>query len=156
MSSGSDDSQNRSNVRTNPSIQGESPLSSSSSKVVEEVNQASPASCPSTPYASRREASPTVPLKKVGGRKKTDVGVSEMTGSLDKRDAPAVRALDEELRRSATEASMARSRITAEELEDLRLPYDIPSSVSLNALGPEERANDPLEGFVAIYEPAMQ
>ncbi|KAL2518039.1 putative abhydrolase domain-containing protein [Abeliophyllum distichum] len=79
-----------------------------------------------------------------------------MRGSLDKRDAPAARALDEELRRSATEASMARSRITAEELEDLRLSYDIPSSVSLRTPGPEERADDPPEGYVAIYEPAMQ
>ncbi|KAL2481086.1 hypothetical protein Adt_34052 [Abeliophyllum distichum] len=123
MSSGSDDSQNRSDARSNPSIQGESPLSSSSSEVVEKVNQASPASCPSTPSASGREVSPTVPLKK--------------------RDAPAARALDEELRGSATEVSMACSRITAEELEDLRLSYDILFSVSLRASGPEERANDP-------------
>ncbi|KAL2518970.1 Plus3 domain-containing protein [Abeliophyllum distichum] len=85
-----------------------------------------------------------------------DVGVPEMRGSLDKRDAPAARALDEELRRSATEASMACSRITAEELEDLRLSYDIPSSISLRARGPEEHANYPSEGFVAIYEPTMQ
>ncbi|KAL2497115.1 hypothetical protein Adt_22665 [Abeliophyllum distichum] len=119
MSSESDDSQNRSDVRTNPSIQGESPLSSSSYEVVEEVNQVSPASYPSTPSASGREVSPTVPLKKVGGRRRTDVGVPKMRGSLDKRDAPAARALDEELRRSVTEALMARSRITAEELEDL-------------------------------------
>ncbi|KAL2506038.1 Uncharacterized protein Adt_21659 [Abeliophyllum distichum] len=48
---------------------------------------------------------------------------------------------------------MARSRITA---EDLRLSYDILSSVSLRAPGPEERANDPPEGFIAIYEPAIQ
>ncbi|KAL2486218.1 Plus3 domain-containing protein [Abeliophyllum distichum] len=156
MSSGSDDSQNRSGVRTNPSIQGESSLSSSSSEVVGKVNQASPASCPSTPSASGREVSLTVPMKKVGGRKRADVRVPEMRGSLDKRNAPAVRALDEELRRSATEASMDRSRITAEELEDLRLSYDIPSSVLLRAPGPEERADDPPEGFVAIYEPAMQ
>ncbi|KAL2497844.1 Uncharacterized protein Adt_23394 [Abeliophyllum distichum] len=51
---------------------------------------------------------------------------------------------------------MARSRITAEELEDLRLSYDIPSSISLRAPGPEERANDPPEGVVTIYEPVMQ
>ncbi|KAL2532188.1 Uncharacterized protein Adt_05539 [Abeliophyllum distichum] len=68
----------------------ESPLSSSSSEVVGEVNQASPASCPSTPSASGKEVSPTVLLKKVGGS------------------------------------------------------------------GPEERADDPPEGFVAIYEPAIQ
>ncbi|KAL2470714.1 hypothetical protein Adt_38850 [Abeliophyllum distichum] len=156
MSSGSDDSQNRSDVQTNPSIHGESPLSSSSSEVVGKVNQASPASCLSTPSASWREVSPTVPLKKVGGRKRTNVGVSEMRRSLDKRNAPAARALNEELRRSATEASIARSRITAEELEDLRLSYDIPSSVLLRASGSEERTDDPPEEFVAIYEPAMQ
>ncbi|KAL2480762.1 hypothetical protein Adt_33728 [Abeliophyllum distichum] len=156
MSSGSDDSQNQSDVLTNPSIQDESPLSSSSSEVVGEVNQASPASCPSTPSASGREVSPTVLLKKVGGRKRTDAGVLEMRGSLDKRDAPAARALDEELRRSATEASMARSRITMEKLEDLRLSYDIPSSISLRAPGPEERVDDPPEGFVTIYEPVTQ
>ncbi|KAL2467026.1 hypothetical protein Adt_42877 [Abeliophyllum distichum] len=119
MSSGSDNLQNRSDVRTKPSIQDESPLSSSSFEAVGEVNQASPTSCSSTPSASGKKVSPTVPLKKVGSRKRTDVGVPEMRGSLDKRDAPAVRALDEELRRSATKASMARSRITAEELEDL-------------------------------------
>ncbi|KAL2505930.1 hypothetical protein Adt_21551 [Abeliophyllum distichum] len=119
MSSGSDDSQNRSDVRTNPSIQGKSPSSSSSSEAVGKVNQAPPASCPSTPSTSGKEVSPTVPLKKVGGRKRTDVGVPEMRGSLDKRDVPTVRALDEELRHSTTEASTARLRITAEELEDL-------------------------------------
>ncbi|KAL2461761.1 Plus3 domain-containing protein [Abeliophyllum distichum] len=156
MSSGSDDSQSWSDVRTNPSIQGESPLSSSSSEVVGKVNQASPASCPSTTSTNGREVSPTVPLKKIGGRKRTDVGVPEMRRSLDKRNDPAVRALDEELRCSATEASMARSRITAEELEDLQLSYDVPSSVLLRASGPEERADDPTEGFVVIYEPAMQ
>ncbi|KAL2466084.1 hypothetical protein Adt_41935 [Abeliophyllum distichum] len=119
MSSESDDLQNQSYVRTNPSIQGESPLSSFSSEVVGEVNQALPASCPSTPSASGREVSPTVPLKKAGGRKRMEVEVLEMRGSLDKRDAMADRALDEELRRFAAEASMARSRIAAEELEDL-------------------------------------
>ncbi|KAL2471502.1 hypothetical protein Adt_39638 [Abeliophyllum distichum] len=104
MSSGSDDSQNQSDVRTNHSIQGESPLSSSTSEAMEGVNQAPSASCPSTSSASGREVSPTVPLKNVGGRKSTDVRVPEMSGSLDKRDAPAARAFDEELRRSATEA----------------------------------------------------
>ncbi|KAL2471442.1 hypothetical protein Adt_39578 [Abeliophyllum distichum] len=125
MSSGSNGSQNRSNVRTNPSIQDESPLSPSSFEAVGK------------------------------GRKRTDAGVLEMRGSLDKRDAPAARALDEKLRHSATEESMARSRITVEELEDLRLSYDIPSSITLRAPGPEERADDPPEGFVAIYEPTM-
>ncbi|KAL2526422.1 Uncharacterized protein Adt_11476 [Abeliophyllum distichum] len=76
--------------------------------------------------------------------------------SLNKRDAPEAKALDEELRRSATEASMARSMFTAGELEDIQLSYDILASVILRALGPEERANDPLEGFIAIYEPTMQ
>ncbi|KAL2505264.1 hypothetical protein Adt_20885 [Abeliophyllum distichum] len=150
MSSGSDDSQNRSDVRTNPSIQGKSPLSSSSSDIVEELNQASPASCSSTPSTSGREVSPTVLLKKVGARKKMDLGVMEMRGSLDKRDSLVARVIDEELRRSATEASMARSRITAEELEDLRLSYDISFSVTLRVPSPEERTNDPPEGFVAI------
>ncbi|KAL2517535.1 Uncharacterized protein Adt_13782 [Abeliophyllum distichum] len=79
-----------------------------------------------------------------------------MRGSLVKRDAPATKVLDEDLRRSATEASMARSRITAEELGDLRLFYDIPASVILRAPGLEERVDDPPEGFVAIYEPEMQ
>ncbi|KAL2526794.1 Uncharacterized protein Adt_11848 [Abeliophyllum distichum] len=51
---------------------------------------------------------------------------------------------------------MACSRISTEELEDLRLSYDILSSVLLRAPGPEERADDLREGFVAIYEPAMQ
>ncbi|KAL2542519.1 Uncharacterized protein Adt_03497 [Abeliophyllum distichum] len=51
---------------------------------------------------------------------------------------------------------MARLRITTEELEDIRLFYDIPASVTLMAPGLEERANDPPEEFVAIYEPAMQ
>ncbi|KAL2526156.1 hypothetical protein Adt_11210 [Abeliophyllum distichum] len=156
MSSGSDDSQNQLDVQTNPSIQGESPLSSSSSEAMGEVNQAPSASCSSTPFVSRREVYPTVPLKKVVGKKRTDAGVPEMRGSLDKRDVPVARAIDEELRRSATEVSMARSRITAEELEDLRQSYDIPTSVTLTVPGPEERADDLPEGFVAIYKPVMQ
>ncbi|KAL2513218.1 Uncharacterized protein Adt_18818 [Abeliophyllum distichum] len=79
-----------------------------------------------------------------------------MRESLDKRDAPAAKALDEEHRWSVTEVSMARSRITVEELEDIRLSYDILASVTLRAPGPEERADDPPEGFVAIYKPTMQ
>ncbi|KAL2479827.1 Uncharacterized protein Adt_32793 [Abeliophyllum distichum] len=79
-----------------------------------------------------------------------------MRGSLDKRDAPTAKELDEELRWSATEVSMARSRITEGELEDIRLIYDIPASVSHRAPSPEELADDPPDGFVAIYEPAMQ
>ncbi|KAL2513137.1 hypothetical protein Adt_18737 [Abeliophyllum distichum] len=146
MSSRSDNSQNQSDVWTNPSIQDESPLSSSSSEAVGEVNQVPPALCSSTSSASGREVSSTVPLKKVRGKKMKDIGVLEMRGSLDKRDASVVRALDEELRCSVTEASMARSRITVEELEDLRLSYDIPFSVTLRAPGPEERANDLLRG----------
>ncbi|KAL2532923.1 hypothetical protein Adt_06274 [Abeliophyllum distichum] len=84
ISSGSDDSQNQSDVRTNPSIQGELSLSSSSSEVVGEVNQGLLVSCPSTPSASGREVSLTVPLKNVGGKKRTDAGVPKMRGSLDK------------------------------------------------------------------------
>ncbi|KAL2512952.1 hypothetical protein Adt_18552 [Abeliophyllum distichum] len=155
MSSGSGDSQNQSDVRTNSSIQGESPLSSFSSEAVGELNQAHLASCLSTPSVSGREVCPTVPLKKVVGKKRADVGVPEMRGSLDKRDAPAARVLDEKLRRSVTEAPIARSRITAKELEDLRLSYDTPTSVTLKAPGLEERADDPPEGFVVIYEPVM-
>ncbi|KAL2518357.1 Uncharacterized protein Adt_14604 [Abeliophyllum distichum] len=79
-----------------------------------------------------------------------------MRGSLDKRDTSAAKVFDEELRQFATEASMARSKITAEELKDIRLSYDISASVTLRAPGPEERADDLLEGFVAIYKPAMQ
>ncbi|KAL2462141.1 hypothetical protein Adt_45561 [Abeliophyllum distichum] len=112
MSSGSDNSQNQSNVWTNPSIRGESQSSSFSSEAVGRVNQAPSASCLSTPSISGREAYPTVPLKKVVDKKGTDAGVPEMKGSLDKRDAPTAKALDVELRRSTTEASMARSRIT--------------------------------------------
>ncbi|KAL2474380.1 hypothetical protein Adt_35116 [Abeliophyllum distichum] len=51
---------------------------------------------------------------------------------------------------------MAHSKITAEELEDLRLSYDVPTSITLRAPGAEERADEPPEGFVAIYEPTMQ
>ncbi|KAL2525641.1 hypothetical protein Adt_10695 [Abeliophyllum distichum] len=155
MSSGSDDSQNQLDVRTNPSIRSESPSSSSSFETVEEVNQAPSASCPLNPSTGRREACPTVPLKKVMGKKRTDAGIPEMRGSLDKRDVPVVKMLDEELRRSATEASMVRSRITAEDFEDIRLSYDIPASVTLRALGLEERADNPPEGFVSIYEPVI-
>ncbi|KAL2506010.1 Uncharacterized protein Adt_21631 [Abeliophyllum distichum] len=79
-----------------------------------------------------------------------------MRGSLDKRDALVAKALDEELRRSATKASMARSRITVGKLEDIRLSYDIPTSVTLRAPGLEESTDDPPEGFVVIYEPTMQ
>ncbi|KAL2466487.1 Uncharacterized protein Adt_42338 [Abeliophyllum distichum] len=156
MSSGSEDLQNQSNIQKNPSIQGESPLSSSSSEAVEEVNQAPSASCLSTSSTSGREVCPTAPLKKVVDKKRTDAGVPKMRGSLDKRDVPEARALDEELRRSATEASMARSKIDAEELEDLWLSYDIPASVRLRTPGSEERADDLPEGFLAIYELVMQ
>ncbi|KAL2498077.1 Plus3 domain-containing protein [Abeliophyllum distichum] len=82
--------------------------------------------------------------------------VPEMRGSLDKRDASAAKALDDELRRLAIEASMARSRITAGELEDIWQSYDISAAVTLRALGLEEHVYDPPEGFVAIHEPAMQ
>ncbi|KAL2466017.1 hypothetical protein Adt_41868 [Abeliophyllum distichum] len=156
MSFGSDDSQNQSDVRTNPSIRRESPSSSSSSEAVGEVNQAPSASCPSTPSTSGREACPAVPLKKVVGKKGMDAGVPKMRGSLDKRNSPAVKVLDKELRRSATKASMAHSRITMEELEDIPLSYDIPTSVALRTPSLEERADDPPERFVAICKPVMQ
>ncbi|KAL2505690.1 hypothetical protein Adt_21311 [Abeliophyllum distichum] len=156
MSSRNDDSQNQSDARTNPSIRGESPSSSSSSEDVGEVNQAPSAARPSTPSTSGREACPTAPSKKIAKKRGLDAGVPEMRRSLNKRDAPTAKALDEELRRSATEASMACSRITTGELEDIRLFYDISASVILRALGPEERADDTPEGFAAIYKPAMQ
>ncbi|KAL2506090.1 hypothetical protein Adt_21711 [Abeliophyllum distichum] len=76
--------------------------------------------------------------------------------ALLRKDTPAAKALDEELRRSATEASIARSRITAGEIENIQLSYDIPASVTLGALGLKEHADNPSEGFVAIYEPVMQ
>ncbi|KAL2465691.1 Uncharacterized protein Adt_41542 [Abeliophyllum distichum] len=79
-----------------------------------------------------------------------------MGRSLIKRDSPVAKVLDEELKQSATEASMDCSRIIEEELEDMRLSYDIPASVILRAPGPEECTDDPPEGFVAIYEPTMQ
>ncbi|KAL2532240.1 hypothetical protein Adt_05591 [Abeliophyllum distichum] len=138
------------------SIRGESPSSSSSSEAVGEVNQAPSAAYPSTPSTSGRGACPTAPLKKIAEKRGPDTGVPKMRGSLDKRDAPAAKELDKELRQSTTKASMARSRITAGELEDIRLSYDILASVILGALGPEECTDDPPEGFVAIYEPAMQ
>ncbi|KAL2498250.1 Plus3 domain-containing protein [Abeliophyllum distichum] len=129
MSSECDDSQNQSDVRTNPSIQGESPLSSSSSETVGEVNQGPSASWLSTPSAGGRGVCPTIPLKKVVDNKRIDAGVPEMRGSLDKMDASTARALYEELRH-------------------LRQKRRAP--------GPEECANDLPEEFVDIYEPAMQ
>ena len=159
MSSGHDDLQNQSDARTNPSIRGESPSSassSSSSKVVEEVDQAHSVACPSASSTSGMGACPTGSTKRAAEKGRPDAGVLEMRGSLDKRGAPAAKALDKELKRSATEASMDRSRTTEAELEDMRLSYNIPASVTLRALGLGERADDPPEGFVAIYEPVMQ
>ncbi|KAL2533394.1 hypothetical protein Adt_06745 [Abeliophyllum distichum] len=88
-------------------------------------------------------AYPTAQSKKIAEKRGPDAEVPEMRRSLDKRDALAAKELDVELRRSTTEASMALSRITARELQDIRLSYDISASVILRALGPEERANDP-------------
>ncbi|KAL2486936.1 hypothetical protein Adt_31692 [Abeliophyllum distichum] len=97
ISSGSDDSQNRSNFGTNPSIRGES-SSSSSSKAVGEVNQAPSTSCPSTLSTSGKGVRPTVPSKKIVSNKRTDAGVPKMRRSLDKRNAPVVKTRDEKLR----------------------------------------------------------
>ncbi|KAL2465503.1 hypothetical protein Adt_41354 [Abeliophyllum distichum] len=63
---------------------------------------------------------------------------------------------NEELKRSATKASIVHSKIKEDDLEDIRLSYYILDSVTLWALGLEERADDSLEGFIAIYEPTMQ
>ncbi|KAL2498224.1 hypothetical protein Adt_23774 [Abeliophyllum distichum] len=159
MSSRNDDSQNQSDAWTNPSIRGESPSSassSSSSEVVEKVNQAPSTARPSTPSTSGREACPTAPSKETAEKGGPDARVPKMRKLLDKKDTPVAKALDEELKRSATEASMARSRIVEGELEDMQLSYDIFASVILRALGLEERADDPPERFVAIYKPAMQ
>ncbi|KAL2471497.1 Uncharacterized protein Adt_39633 [Abeliophyllum distichum] len=60
------------------------------------------------------------------------------------------------LKRSAIEASMVRSKIRDEDLEDIRLSYDILPSVTLQAPHFEERADDPPKGFITIYEPAIQ
>ncbi|KAL2542156.1 Uncharacterized protein Adt_03134 [Abeliophyllum distichum] len=79
-----------------------------------------------------------------------------MRGSLDKRYVPATKWLDEKLKRSATEAFIVPSKVREANLEDFRLFYDIPTLVELRAPGSEERAEDPHEGFVPIYEPAMQ
>ncbi|KAL2461541.1 hypothetical protein Adt_44961 [Abeliophyllum distichum] len=153
MLSRNDDSQNQSDDRTNPSIRGESPSSassSSSSEIVGKVNQAPSVARPSTPSTSGRGACPTVRSKEIAEKRGPDVEVPEMRGSLDKKDAPTTKALDEELRRSATEVFMAHSKISKGELEDMRLSYDILASVILRAPGPEERADEPPEGFVAI------
>ncbi|KAL2479974.1 hypothetical protein Adt_32940 [Abeliophyllum distichum] len=158
MSSRNDDSQNQSDARTNSSIQDESPSSaslSSSSEVVGEMNQGLSAACPSTLSTSGIGACLTSPLKKAAEKGDWTPGVPKMKGLLDKRDVPVAKALDEELKQSDTEASMARSRIAKGELEDMRLSYDISASVILRAPGPKESTDDPPEGFVAIYEPAM-
>ncbi|KAL2518435.1 hypothetical protein Adt_14682 [Abeliophyllum distichum] len=125
-------------ARTNPSIRGKSPSSTSSSLssgVVGEVNQALSTARPSTSSISGRRACPTTPSKKIAEKKGPDAGVPEMRRSFDKRNAPAAKVLDEELRRSATEASMVRSRIAVGDLENMQLSYDIFASVILRALG---------------------
>ncbi|KAL2528475.1 Cold-regulated plasma membrane protein 4-like [Forsythia ovata] len=102
---------------------------------------------------SGRDKSPNAPSKANVGKKQHGAGVREMRGSLDKKDAPAARQLDKELKRSTTEASMARSKIKEVELENIRRSYDISVFVELKTPGLEERADDPPEGFIAIYEP---
>ncbi|KAL2528416.1 Cold-regulated plasma membrane protein 4-like [Forsythia ovata] len=104
---------------------------------------------------SGRDKSPNAPSKANVGKKQHGAGVREMRGSLDKKNAPAARQLDKELKRSTTEASMARSKIKEVELEDIRRSYDISVFVELRTLGLEERADDPPEGFIAIYEPIV-
>ncbi|KAL2505729.1 hypothetical protein Adt_21350 [Abeliophyllum distichum] len=98
MWSKNDDSQNQSNDWTNPNIRGESPSSSSLSEAVGEVNQAPSVASSSTPSISVRGACPTAPSKNITEKRGLDVGVPEMRGSLDKRDAPVAKVLDEELR----------------------------------------------------------
>ncbi|KAL2498055.1 hypothetical protein Adt_23605 [Abeliophyllum distichum] len=71
-----------------------------------------------------------LPKTKAGGRK-TGSTVPEMRGLLDQRDAPAVQRLDNELKRSATEASMVPSKIGSEDLVDIRLSYNISDLVTL-------------------------
>ncbi|KAL2497270.1 hypothetical protein Adt_22820 [Abeliophyllum distichum] len=88
MSSRSDDSQNQSEVRTNPSIRGESPSSPSSSEAIGKGNQAPSASCPSTPSTSGKRACPTVPSKNVVDRKGLDIGIPKMRGSLGLTSLP--------------------------------------------------------------------
>ncbi|KAL2526608.1 Plus3 domain-containing protein [Abeliophyllum distichum] len=81
---------------------------------------------------------------------------SDVEGLQKVKIATAYSRLDEELKRSATEASIVRLKIREEDLVDIKLSYNIPDSVKLRALGPEERANDHPEGSVSIYEPTMQ
>ncbi|KAL2461875.1 hypothetical protein Adt_45295 [Abeliophyllum distichum] len=76
--------------------------------------------------------------KEKAGKGKGDARVPEMRGLLGQRDAPAAQRLDQELKFSATEASMVRSKIRKKDLEDIRLSYDILASVTLQAPGPEE------------------
>ncbi|KAL2490951.1 hypothetical protein Adt_26579 [Abeliophyllum distichum] len=98
----------------------------------EDVDQRPPAST-----SGRGENPVALPKAKVEvGR--SDTGVLETRDSLGQRDAHVAQRLDEELKRSATEASMVRSKIREEDLENIRLSYDIPTSVMLWAPSPEE------------------
>ncbi|KAL2517603.1 Uncharacterized protein Adt_13850 [Abeliophyllum distichum] len=146
MSSDHEDSQNRSDPGTDPGIMDEASSSSSSVGGQENIP---------TSTSERGDHPAILPKTKVGGGK-TGSAVLEMRSSLDQRNAPAAYRLDEELKHSATEAYMVRSKIREEYLVDIRLSYNISNSVTLRAPSPEERANDPHEGFVSIYEPAIQ
>ncbi|KAL2526659.1 hypothetical protein Adt_11713 [Abeliophyllum distichum] len=67
-----------------------------------------------------------LPKAKVGmGR--SDAGVPKMRGSLGQKNALATQRLDEELKRSAIETFMVHSKIREEDLEDIRLSYDVPT-----------------------------
>ncbi|KAL2497627.1 hypothetical protein Adt_23177 [Abeliophyllum distichum] len=116
----------------------------------EDVDQRPPAS-------TRGKGRNSVALPKAKVRRGSgNAEVPEMRGLLGKRDAPAAQRLDEELKRSVTKASMVCSKITEKDLEDIRLSYDILVLAMLRVLYPEERVDDPPEGFIAIYKSAMQ
>ncbi|KAL2532050.1 Uncharacterized protein Adt_05401 [Abeliophyllum distichum] len=79
-----------------------------------------------------------------------------MRGSLDKRDASQPRRLTRSSGDRLPKRPWPIRGLLRGELEDIQLSYNIPVSVILRAPVPEERADDPPEGFIVIYEPAMQ
>ncbi|KAL2512065.1 hypothetical protein Adt_17665 [Abeliophyllum distichum] len=116
MLSDHEDSQNRSDRGTDPTVMGEASFSSSSSPSArgqEVINQGPSAS------TSGRGENPEPKTKAGGG--KTGSAVPEMKGSLGQKDVLTVQRLDEELKHSATEASMVFSKIREEDLVDIRL-----------------------------------
>ncbi|KAL2474401.1 hypothetical protein Adt_35137 [Abeliophyllum distichum] len=147
MSSDHENSQNQSDPGTNPEVIGEASSSSSSLPLVkgwEVIDQG-----PLASTSGRSKNTATLPKAKVD-KEKSELGMPAMKSSLGQRDAPAVQRLDKELKRSDTEASMVHSKIREEDLEDIRLSYDIPTLMTLRAPGLEERASDLPEGFVSI------